>query len=167
MNEVPSGGRVFLDTNVLIYAIAEHPRFGPWCDVLLERIRQEDVTGYVSVIVLNELIHKLIIGEVAQKTGLKPGEVIQYLKRHREVLEALEAYEILAEVETAYGLLILEATLETFATARQLMQAYRLLSNDALHLAVMQKAGVRDLATNDADFDSVEGLHIWKPHEVP
>lgn len=119
-----------------------------------------------SLIVLNELIHKLIIGEVAQKTRLKPSQVIQYLKRHRKVLEDLEAYEILAEVETAYGLVILEATPETFLTARQLMQAYRLLSNDALHLAVMQKAGLRDLATNDADFDSIEALRLWKPREV-
>jgi len=98
MNQVPSGSRLFLDTNILLYAITEHPRFGPWCDALLDRIRQEDVAGYISVIVLNELIHKLIIGEVAQKAGLKPGQVIQYLKRHRKVLEDLEAYEVLAEV---------------------------------------------------------------------
>lgn len=166
MNQVPSGTHLFLDTNILLYAIAEHPRLGPWCDTLLDRIRQGDVAGYISVIVLNELIHKLIIGEVAQKAGLKPGQVIQYLKHHRKVLEDLEAYEILAEVETSYGLVILEATPDVFLTARQLMQACRLLSNDALHLAVMQKAGLRDLATNDADFDSIEYLYIWKPRKV-
>ena len=166
MNQVPSGSQLFLDTNILLYAIAEHPHFGPWCDALLDRIRRGDVAGYVSVVVLNELIHKLMIGEVAQKAGLKPGQVIQYLKRHRGVLETLEAYEILEEVETAYGLVILEATPEAFSIARRLMQAYRLLSNDALHLAVMQKASLRDLATNDADFEGIEDFHIWKPHEV-
>lgn len=57
MNQVPSGSRLFLDTNILLYAISEHPRFGPWCDALLDRIRRGDVTGYISVIVLNELIH--------------------------------------------------------------------------------------------------------------
>jgi len=36
--------------------------------------------GHVSVIVLNELVHKLIVGEVAQKAELKPGQVVQYLK---------------------------------------------------------------------------------------
>ena len=53
MNQVPSGTHLFLDTNILLYAIAEHPRLGPWCDTLLDRIRQGDVAGYISVIVLN------------------------------------------------------------------------------------------------------------------
>jgi predicted nucleic acid-binding protein len=117
------------------------------------------------VIVLNELVHKLIIGEVAQKMGLKPGQVIRYLKRHGEILETLEAYEVAAEVETSYGLTILGVTAETFSTARRLMQIHRLLSNDALHLAVMQEAKIWNLVTNDTDFDKVEGIQVWKPEE--
>ena len=88
------------------------------------------------------------------------------MKHHREVLKSLKAYNILAEVETSYGLVILEVTPETFTTARQLMQATRLLSNDALHLAVMRKAGLRDLATNDADIENVKALRVWKPYDV-
>jgi predicted nucleic acid-binding protein len=72
MSDIPTDSQVFLDTNVLLYAITEHPRFGLWCDALLDRIQRGEVVGYISVLVLNELIHKLIIGEVAQKVGLKP-----------------------------------------------------------------------------------------------
>ena len=166
MNSIPAGSRVFLDTNILLYAIAEHPRFGFWCDGLLDRIHRGELAGHVSVIVLNELVHKLMIGEVAQKTGLKPGQVIPYVKRQSEILETLEAYEIVAQVEASYGLRILGVTSDSFQTARRLMQTHRLLSNDALHLAVMYEAGVRDLVTGDADFDGIEGIQVWKPHET-
>lgn len=114
---------------------------------------------------MNELIHTLIIGETAEKTGLKPVRVIEYLKRHRETLENLEAYEVVAEVETKYGLVILGVSAEIFFEARGLIRVHRLLSNDALHLAVMQKEGIRHLVTNDSDFDGIENIHVWKPRE--
>lgn len=39
----------------------------------------------------------------------------------------------------------------------------RLLTNDALMLAVIEKLGVSYLATNDDDFDSIAGLNVFKP----
>ena len=165
MIEISSHSKVFLDTNILLYAVTDHPRFGQWCNTLLDRIHRGDVTGYVSAVVLNEFIHKLIIGEVAQKTGLKPGQVIQYLKRKPEALEELETYAIVDEVDARYDLIILEVTADIFRMARRLMQAYRLMSNDALHLAVIQKSNLQNLATNDSDFDGIEGVHVWKPQE--
>ena len=165
MSNIPTESQVFLDTNVLLYAITEHPRFGLWCDALLDRIQRGEVVGYISVVVLNEFIHKLIIGEIAQKVGLKPDRVVQYLKRHREILGTLEAYEVAAEVQTSYSLVILGVTAETCLLARRLMQVHQLLSNDAFHLAVMQETGIQDLVTNDTDFDGIEGLQVWKPGE--
>jgi predicted nucleic acid-binding protein len=43
------------------------------------------------------------------------------------------------------------------------MREHRLLSNDALHLAVMQIEAITDLVTNDRDFDRVVGIRVWKP----
>jgi len=166
MKDLPDKSHVFLDTNILLYAVTDHPRFGLWCNTLLDRIHRGDLAGYISSIVLNEFIHKLIIGEVAEKTGIKPSQVVQYLKHHREELEKLDAYEISDEVETGYGLIILELTTDTFPTARRLMQLHRLMSNDALHLAVMQKNNLQNLVTNDTDFDGIEGIHTWKPREL-
>ena len=163
MTGIPSHTQVFLDTNILLYAVTDHPRFGPWCNDFLDRIDGGHVKGHISVIVLNELIHKLMIGEVAQEKGLKPGKVVQYLKRHPETLHNLNSYEIVAEVEKGYALNILGVSAKVFAEARHLMQVHRLMSNDALHLAVMQSAGIRNLVTNDPDFDRVEGIRVWKP----
>ena len=145
--------------------MADHLRFGRWCNTLLDRVHRGDVTGYISGIVLNELIHKLVIGEVAEKTGLKPGQVIQHLKRNPEALEKLEAYTIVDEIETAYNLIILDVTIDIFRTARRLMKVHHLMSNDALHLAVMQKSNLQNLVSNDSDFHGIDGIHVWKPRE--
>jgi predicted nucleic acid-binding protein len=166
MKKIPDRSHVFLDTNILLYAVADHPRFGPWCNNLFDRVYRGDLTGYISGIVLNEFIHKLIIGEIAEKTGLRPIQVVQHLKNHREEFEKLEAYEIAEEVETAYGFIILGLATDIFRNARQLMKLHRLMSNDALHLAVMQKDNLQDLVTNDKDFDGIRGIRIWKPQEI-
>lgn len=42
------------------------------------------------------------------------------------------------------------------------MREHRLLSNNALHLAVMRIEGITDLVTNDGDFDRVVGIRVWK-----
>ena len=107
MKSIPSNTRIFLDTNILLYAITDHPRFGSWCNTLLDRIHQGEVTGFISVIVLNELIHQLIIGEIAQKNRLKAHQAIQFVKRNKEILEELEAFEVVTSVETVYGLISL------------------------------------------------------------
>jgi predicted nucleic acid-binding protein len=39
---------------------------------------------------------------------------------------------------------------------------YRLLPRDALHLAVMQRLGLNIIASDDADFDRVNGFsRLW------
>lgn len=163
MRIIPDNTQVFLDTNIFLYAITEHPRFGLWCNALLDRIDRGNVKGHISVMVLNELTHRLVIGEVAQEKGLKPGRVVKYVKRHPEALDHLNSYDIVGQVEKEYGLKILSVTAEVFAEARHLMQLHRLMSNDALHLSVMRSAGIGNLITNDPDFDRVEDILVWKP----
>ncbi len=36
-------------------------------------------------------------------------------------------------------------------------------SNDALHLAIMKKENITDIATYDSDFEKVKGIRRWKP----
>lgn len=36
-------------------------------------------------------------------------------------------------------------------------------SNDALHLAIMKKENITDIATYDSDFEKVKGIRTWKP----
>jgi len=50
-----------------------------------------------------------------------------------------------------------------FDLALKISKKYGLLSNDALHLAIMKQEGVSTIASNDRDFSSVEWIQIWRP----
>lgn len=164
--EIASGLRLFIDTNILLYAVSEHPTYGNWCERLLDRIRRGDVKGELSVVILNELVHKLVLGEVAQNEGIRLFQAVRYIKQHPEVLEDLDAYEVVEEVERGYGLTLVEVTGDDFSLARTFMKAYHLLSNDALHLAIMKRRGIVELATSDPDFYGVEWIRVWKPESL-
>ena len=83
-----SGSRIFIDTNVLLYSITEHPKYGVVCDRFLDKVKAGEFNGIISVIVLNELIHKLIIGEIAEKEDLRLPQGSAVLK---EILKSLRA----------------------------------------------------------------------------
>lgn len=45
MSSVPTKCRVFVDTNVLLYAVTEHPVYGEWANTLLDRISRGEIEG--------------------------------------------------------------------------------------------------------------------------
>ncbi|ETX06243.1 MAG: hypothetical protein ETSY2_18315 [Candidatus Entotheonella gemina] len=92
--------------------------------------------------------------------------MIARLKRHPELLDGLTHHQRV--VTTVHGLhLPVEAiTLDLLVRSAELSAEKRLLTNDALTLAVMEKLGVTVLATNDDDFDAVEGITVYKPTRV-
>ena len=50
--------------------------------------------------------------------------------------------------------------------SRALREAYYLLTNDSLNLYIMKVNGIRDIATNDSDFEQVDWITVWKPSWV-
>ena len=106
--QVPSGLEIFIDTNFFIYSITVHPHYGAWCEKFLERVKSGDIKGRISVIVLNELMHKLIVGEIAEKKNIKPFSAVSYIKKNPDVLENLKAYEIVEEVASDYNVTIID-----------------------------------------------------------
>ena len=119
---VPSGLEIFIDTNIFLYSITEHPKYGIWCEELLEMVKSGDIKGKISIIVLNEFLHKLVIGEVAERKSIKPFEATRLIKENPKVLEDLEAYEIVEEVESSYNLTTIDITKANFSLARKLMK---------------------------------------------
>ncbi len=50
-----------------------------------------------------------------------------------------------------------------FVVVLESMKRYRLMSNDAIHVAAMEKRGITNIATNDPDFERVGWIKVWKP----
>jgi predicted nucleic acid-binding protein len=110
-----------------------------------------------------EATHKVMLAEIVHRHGVPPTGLIARLKRHPELLDGLTHHQQVAVTVRSLRLPVEAITLELFARGGALSAQHRLLTNDALTLAVMEKLGVTALATNDDDFDAVTGIMIYKP----
>jgi len=163
IDRITKGSRVFIDTNIFLYHISEHSIYGRSCTEFLNRIENGEIKGVTSVVVLNELLHKLILAEVVEKRGLKLYRVIDYIKRNPNVLENLKTYDIVQGVGNLGNLRVYDLRYEYFNTAMKFMKEFSLLSNDALHIAVMKIHNIKNLASNDPDFERVDWINLYKP----
>jgi predicted nucleic acid-binding protein len=67
------------------------------------------------------------------------------------------------ETIRALGLHVEPTTLDLLDSAATLSGKYRLLTNDSLTIAAMEKLQLHDLVTNDDNFDSLSVVQVWKP----
>lgn len=155
---------IFIDANIFLYQILERPKFFPPCNNFLKRIELGVYRGITSTLVLNEVIHKLCLAETTKIYQLRSErDAARLLKERPETLSNLSnvwrSYADIKEYSlTIYG--IDEATMDK---AVDLSHRYGLLISDAAHTAVMMARGITNIATNDGDFERVEGIDVYKP----
>ncbi len=161
--DIPAGSAVFLDGNVLVYHFVPDPVFGPPCRDLLERISQQNISGFTSAHVLTNVAHRLMTLEAVGKYGWPMTGIAYRLKRHPAELHTLVKFrQSVAEVPN-YGIETLPVELPHIISAAALSQHHGLLSGDALIVAVMQAHGLTHLVSHDADFDRVPGITRYAP----
>jgi len=61
------------------------------------------------------------------------------------------------------GLKVIDLTDKDMVMALHKARRYGLITADAAHLAVMDRKGIRHLASSDRDFKVVEGITLWMP----
>lgn len=61
------------------------------------------------------------------------------------------------------GLVIIDLKGNDMITALQKVKAYGLITADAAHLAIMERKGINQIATDDNDFSVVPDITIWSP----
>ncbi len=66
----------------------------------------------------------------------------------------------------ASGIAVLPLDEFRFVRAHQLRRSFGLMTNDSLLLAAAEVFGIASLATNDADFDAIPWLTIYKPTDL-
>jgi len=161
LSQLPDGESIFLDANIFLYSAFDHPTFGIACRDFLTRVDQEEVHGYCSAYVLNEVFHKLMMSEIVDKFGVQAGVATNLFKQRPEIISELrDAWEEM-DIINNINITILDG--QIFPEFVDLSKKYRLLAMDSAHPAIMRRNGLTNLATNDADFKRVEDLKIWKP----
>jgi len=158
-----SGDSVFLDANIFVYDFGPDPVFGPPSKALLKRSETDDLAGYISAAVFNDVAYRLMTLEACQLFGWPYPGIGQRLRRHSsEIHRLVKSRQALDEI-MRIGIHVLPVNAQQVQLAGDLSRQHGLLSGDALIIAMMQSNGLTKLASNDADFDRVPGITRFGP----
>jgi predicted nucleic acid-binding protein len=128
--------KVFFDTNVLLYAVAQGDPRGPQAEELLA------AGGVISVQILNEFV------SVARRKILMPWS---------QVTEALEAFRVLCPAP-------IPITIEIHDGARKIAEQHGYNIYDALVISAALEAGCATLYSEDLqDGQVIDGITVRNP----
>jgi len=159
LSEIPEGTKIYIDANILLFPAFKHPKYGELCKNFLSRMERNACT---SDFTLNEVFHKLMLAEISKRFNVKPMDETALIKRNPEVISELKIIWKEMELINESGIRIITAG-KLFPDFLKTSKNYNLMATDAMIVEIMKKNSLKDIATNDADFERVDGITVWKP----
>ena len=138
------GDSAYLDTNVFVYALEEHPRYAAALAELFEAVDAGKLQAVTSELSVAEALVKPFMDEDAElqaayQRAVRPSASLRVAPVSRRVL---------------------------FEAARLRARGLRLKLPDAIHVAAAQLAGCETPLTNDTGMKGAPGLHVVICSEV-
>jgi hypothetical protein len=164
LEALPLSSEVFIDANIFLYHIMRRPKFFPHCHDFFTAIESGAYNGFTSTLVLNEVLHKLILAEVTNTYGLRSEhDAANVLKQDPAKIRGLsQVWKNYSDIKE-YPIIICSCDKSVLDMAVDLSNKYGLLISDATHLAVIESEGISNIATNDADFQRLNEINVYKP----
>ncbi len=135
----------YLDTNVIIYAIENHLKYGKRCKRILEDIESEKLKVCCSVLVLVETINVLIkVNKVLREKKEKPLNINE-------------------NIDAILSLPITWLDLNFSIIKKASEYNYNVSGVDYIHIATMELNSVGKIISADKDFDEVEFIKRVDP----
>jgi len=136
---------IYLDTNVFIYAIEQHPEYGKACARVLQDVQDGRLKAACSQLVLVEVLTVLKkLNSVLDKQKKKP-------------------LDIRANVDAILSLPITWFELNIFTIKRASEYHYAVSGVDYIHLATMEINNITTVVSADRDFDKVDFVKRMDP----
>ncbi len=131
---------IYLDTNVIVYAIENHPRYGASCKKILEDVQDGRLEAGCSVLVLVELINVL-------------KKVNDFLKKHRK-----PTLNLADNVDAVMSLPLTWLDLDFLAIERASTYSYDVSGIDYVHISSMELGSITEIISADRELDRVKIL---------
>jgi predicted nucleic acid-binding protein len=160
---IGNGAVVGLDANIFLYIATKNTKYSNSCKNLFRRIRDDEIIGVTSVIILDEVVYKIMLFEVMEKYGVGLREASPMLKNKPEIIKNLEKPKRILHDIITLGLEIKPLDVNMMIYAEEISREYLLKPHDAILVATLKMFGVNNLFTNDLDFERIKGFNIWKP----
>lgn len=155
---------VFIDANIFL-----HHAFGAnnVSADFLKKVESTNIKAYTSALVMEELTFKLLIQSASNfmdgVTLEKAKKLLKDRKKRDKVMGPVEKYIGYINTLKDFGLRVLDLTAKDMDVSLEKIKRYGLITADAAHLAVMERKGIKHIASSDRDFYSVDDITVWSP----
>ncbi|MGC1120453.1 MAG: type II toxin-antitoxin system VapC family toxin [Candidatus Methanofastidiosia archaeon] len=157
-----SGDRIFIDSNIFIYASSKNHSLKPVCEDFLLDIENGETNGFINGRIVDEVFHKLTIIEISNKFRINSRDALAYIKANPDVLKEFKnPRSIVEDILALERVKFLDINRKTVFQALKYSNA--LLFSDAIHASCCRIHNITHIATNDSDFERIAFLNIWKP----
>jgi predicted nucleic acid-binding protein len=164
LDSLPSDTRAIVDTNIFVYWVTDHPRFGDACEEVMRRVESGEITGIVPGIILNELLHRLMIAETITKGHAgNVQDALKVLKEHPAIIKDLSIAWNIFDTLPRMGFEILEDERGISSLTYFFSRELSLMAKDAAIVSYAHTHKISHLITNDQDFHRVPWLTCWQP----
>lgn len=120
----------YLDANIFIYVINDHPKFGSLSKKILSRINTRE-SALITTLTLSEVIWFF------EKEGIK------------------DLKSILEKIRSIKNLEIITLDFELMWQASNISNKYHIDFNDSVTVSAMLTHNITEIYSNDTDFDSI------------
>jgi len=138
---------IYLDTNVIIYAIENHPKYGKKCKHILEDVESEKLKVSCSFLVLIEMINVLT-------------KINKELKERGEKI-----LDIRKNIDAVLSLPIIWLDMNFAIIKRASEYDYNTSGVDYIHAATIELNSITKVISADGDFDEITFVKRLDPLE--
>lgn len=135
---------MYLDTNIIIYAIENHPKYGNACKKILLDIESGKLKVCSSILVLVEIINVLT-------------KINKVLKKERKELNIKE------NIDAILSLPIVWLDLNFFIIKKAAEYDYDISGVDYIHIASMELNSVKKIISADEEISKVDFIKRVEP----
>jgi len=133
----------YLDTNIIIYAIENHPKYGKACKKILLDVESSKLKVCSSMLVLVETIN--------------------VLTKINRTLEDKEKLDVRSNIDAILSLPIVWLDLNFFVIKRAAEYEYKISGVDYIHIASMELNSVTKIISADKELNKVDFIKRVDP----
>ena len=108
----------------------------------------------------------MMLEAASRLSDIKTNNLVKYLKTHPNIVKKLVNHKHVPEKIASFNLEIISSDTNAIKRSQQMKSQYGFLSNDALTLQVMKDLEINNIASNDADFETINFITLYKPSEA-
>lgn len=126
---------IYVDSNVFISSFMSEDKKAQQCKTILAKISNNEITAFTSVLTWDEIVWSA--------------------RKHLSIRDSLD--EGKKFLEFPY-LKVLDANEIIIKTSQDLMERYNLKPRDSIHAATMLINGIKQIISDDPDFDGIKKI---------